>query len=289
MNITHLKYALEVEKTGSITKAAQNLFMGQPNLSKALKELEESIGITLFTRTPKGAIITQEGQKFLSQAHVIVSQIEQMERLYRPLNKQKISFNICIPRASYIAYAFTRFMNHLKCEEPLEINFKETHSIEAMRHILEKQFEMKEIWNFEYMLLCSTRHPLAHKKTLELEDLKPYVELVHGDLTVPKLTDIQKKKVLEESYAPKHIFVYERGSQFDLLSEVPTTYMWVSPLPEAVLKRYGLVQRRCHFMRHKNKDVLIYLKHHTLTALEESFIHELTEVKEEMRHIYSHI
>lgn len=48
MNITHLRYAIEVEKTGSISQAADNLYMGQPNLSKAIKELEESVGITIL-------------------------------------------------------------------------------------------------------------------------------------------------------------------------------------------------------------------------------------------------
>ena len=51
MNLTHLKYALEVEKTGSITKAAENLFMGQPNLSRVIKDLEDETGIRIFSRT----------------------------------------------------------------------------------------------------------------------------------------------------------------------------------------------------------------------------------------------
>ena len=53
MNLQHLKYAVEVEKTGSITQAAENLYMGQPNLSKAIKELEGTLGVILFKRTPK--------------------------------------------------------------------------------------------------------------------------------------------------------------------------------------------------------------------------------------------
>ena len=51
MNIAHLKYAVEVEKTASITKAAENLFMGQPNLSRGIKELEETLGVKIFKRT----------------------------------------------------------------------------------------------------------------------------------------------------------------------------------------------------------------------------------------------
>ena len=55
MNLLHLKYAIEVAKTSSITKAAENLFMGQPNLSRAIRELEENLGFDIFRRTSKGA------------------------------------------------------------------------------------------------------------------------------------------------------------------------------------------------------------------------------------------
>ena len=61
MNLTHLKYAVEVEKTGSITRAADNLFMGQPNLSKAIKELEQQVGIAIFRRTSRGVAPTRKG------------------------------------------------------------------------------------------------------------------------------------------------------------------------------------------------------------------------------------
>ena len=68
MNTLHLKYAVEVERTRSISKAAENLFMAQPNLSKAIKELEDSLGITIFQRTSKGVVPTQQGAEFLKYA-----------------------------------------------------------------------------------------------------------------------------------------------------------------------------------------------------------------------------
>ena len=71
MNLLHLKYAVEIEKTGSITKAANNLFMGQPNLSKAIKELENEIGITIFRRTTKGVAPTEKGGEFLGYAKAV--------------------------------------------------------------------------------------------------------------------------------------------------------------------------------------------------------------------------
>ena len=69
MNIQHLKYALEVEKTASISKAAENLYMNQPHLSKAIRELEESIGISVFNRTSKGVFPTKKGAEFLLHPH----------------------------------------------------------------------------------------------------------------------------------------------------------------------------------------------------------------------------
>ena len=312
MNLTYLKYALEVEKTGSITKAAQHLFMGQPNLSKAIKELEESIGITVFERTSKGVLVTQEGKTFLSQAHHIIEQIDRMEAQYRPVTKPKLYFNISVPRASYVTYAFIRFVNSLEEDEGLEINFKETNSIEAVRNILEchyqlgimrypleyekyfmhliedKAFEMQKIWEFEDVLLMSKEHPLARKESIVREDLIPYIELIHGDLMVPNVSEELKKKK-EKDFVKKHILVYERGSQFDLLRQVPTTYMHVSPVPENLLEHYQLVQRRCEDLVQKNKDVLIYSKHHRLTTIEERFIKELIKVQQEMKHIYKYI
>ena len=72
MNTLHLKYAVEVERAGSITQAADNLFMAQPNLSKAIRELEEGLGITIFERTPRGVVPTPKGVEFLTRAKEIL-------------------------------------------------------------------------------------------------------------------------------------------------------------------------------------------------------------------------
>ena len=64
MNILHLKYAVEVAKAGSLSKAAEALYMNQPNLSRAIKELEASLGITIFGRSAKGVYVTPEGEEF---------------------------------------------------------------------------------------------------------------------------------------------------------------------------------------------------------------------------------
>ena len=113
MNILHLKYAVEVERTGSITQAAENLYMGQPNLSKAIRELENSVGIVIFKRTPKGVVPTVRGEEFLKQAKKVLAQIEHMEAIFMPGTKERQRLSVSIPRASYMAEAFTSFVQLL--------------------------------------------------------------------------------------------------------------------------------------------------------------------------------
>ena len=67
MNVTYFKYALEVEKTASITQAANNLYMGQPNLTKAIKKLEASVGFAIFKRTQHGVYPTKKGFHFVNK------------------------------------------------------------------------------------------------------------------------------------------------------------------------------------------------------------------------------
>lgn len=98
-NIQHLRYAVEVAKTGSISRAAENLFMGQPHLSKAIRELEEDMNITIFRRTPKGVEPTEQGEQFIEYARRILEQIDELEALYKP-SGVKNSASRCRARAT---------------------------------------------------------------------------------------------------------------------------------------------------------------------------------------------
>lgn len=109
MNILHLKYAVEVAKTGSINKAAEQLFMAQPNLSRAIKELEADLGITIFDRSAKGMVLTIEGREFINYARQILHQIDEVEHIYKHGKAQKQKFSVSVPRTGYISEAFSRF------------------------------------------------------------------------------------------------------------------------------------------------------------------------------------
>ncbi|MEE0866693.1 MAG: LysR family transcriptional regulator, partial [Clostridia bacterium] len=134
MNLLHLKYAVEVEKTGSINKAAENLYMNQPNLSRAIKELENSIGITIFERSARGMSITAEGEEFLRYAKKIISQVDEIEAIRKKPSLRKQRFSISVPRASYIADAFANFSNKIDNRYPAEIFYKETNSLRAINN-----------------------------------------------------------------------------------------------------------------------------------------------------------
>lgn len=303
MNLTHLRYMIEVERLGSITKAAAALYMGQPNLSKAIKEMEREVGIPIFKRSPKGVIPTEKGREFLQYAKAIIVQMDKMENLYKEDIDDHVSFQLLLPRASYITYAFTELLNKIEKTDRMEIKFKETNSMDTINEVVECEYNMgiiryplhyesfftnileeknlksSEIWTYDYVLLISKRNPLASTPIITSDMLENYVEVLHGDNTVPNISSVFQKRNTQMHSPKKHIFVYERGSQFDILSSVDDAFMWVSPLPKAVLERYGLVQRKCSDVKKTNRDLLIYQNNYRLSRVDQLFLNELQEVK----------
>ena len=83
MNVLHMKYAVEVARLGSLNKAAESLLIAQPNLSRSVKELEAELGITIFTRSAKGMVLTPEGEEFIGYASEILKQIDRVDKMYK--------------------------------------------------------------------------------------------------------------------------------------------------------------------------------------------------------------
>ncbi len=299
MNTRFFTYAIEIHKTGSITKAAQNLFMAQPNLSKALKELEEQLGYEIFERTSNGMLPTPKGYNFLSHAQIVLEQIEQMEAIGDDEEEDVQQFRISIPRGSYIADAFTEFVSQLDFRNSMEITIHETNSVQAINSVAHEKFNMgiiryqsihenyfldyirnkhlsyETVWEFEYLAVMSKRHPLAEESTVRADDLFQYIEISHTDLMIPYVDTRSMERQEKEKEVEKHIYVYDRGCQFDLLTRIPSTFMWVSPLPQIYLKQYDLVQRECKIPNNNYKDVLVFRKGYEPSELSEKFKEKL--------------
>ena len=134
-NLLQLKYAVEVEKTGSISKAAENLYMNQPNLSKSIRELEDDLGIAIFDRTAKGVVPTERGREFLGYARSILSQIAEMEALYKKSDEKKTRFDLCAPRASYVSQALTEVILSLGPDADYSVDYREAGAMRTIKQV----------------------------------------------------------------------------------------------------------------------------------------------------------
>lgn len=306
MNLMHIKYAVEVANEGSINKAAEKLYVGQPNLSRAIKELEASLGVKIFERSAKGMGLTSDGETFIRYAKTILRQVDEVESIFNGSGSVKKRFSISVPRASYISDAFARFSHSLTNEAEAEIIYKETNSLRAIKNILhedyklgiiryaenydkyfktmldEKDMQYEMITEFSYVLAMSRDNPLASAEKITFDALKDYIEIAHADPYVPSLPLSQVRKEELPDNIGRRIFVFERASQFELLSENSETFMWVSPIPQKLLDRYDLVQIPCEENKKIYKDILIYKRDYKLTALDKAFIDELCKSKREM-------
>lgn len=300
MNIQYLKYVVEVDKMGSINKAAKNLYMGQPNLSAAIKELEKDLGISIFYRSKKGVFPTKEGEKFLVYAKKIISDINQLESLYTANTDSTIRFSIAACRATYITMAVSNFINDLKNKKEMTVNFNETNSLNVIHEVANGNAEIgiircqnihenffvsllksknlifEPLWEFKMLLTFSENHPLALKKKIKAEMLKKYIEIIQGDIKIP----VEKNNKTIDSYqtSPQSISVYDRGSHINLLVNVNEAFMWVPILPENILKRNRLTQRECIDLQIITKDILVYSAERKQSNYIKNFISSLKKV-----------
>ena len=300
MNTQYLVYALEVERVGSISQAAQNLYIAQPNLSKAIKDLEKELGFSLFKRTSNGVQVTESGSEFLYHAKQITEQLDAISRIQNRSGNGKLFYKLSIPRGSYIAEGFTSFVAELEADKGMDITLNETNSLGTITNVTDRGYNVgiirypvseeayflsilknnrlqhEIIWEFEYVLVMSKDHPLADKEEITVSDLKSYIQITHGDTDFHQDKNLTTKK---EDEPKKTIYVYERGSQFDLLANVPTTYMWVSPIPKHILEKNNLIQKSCKVDNNIYRDVVIFRKDYNLEDIDRLFLKKIYESK----------
>ncbi len=306
MNLLHMKYAVSVAETQSLNKSAMVLNVGQPNLSRAIKELENSLGVKLFDRSPRGMTLTDDGETFINYARSILQQVDQVEDVLRNRKNPKKSFSVAVPRASYMCDAFTRFVNMIPKDEDIDLMYRETNASRAITNIIrdgyqmcilryaenydkyyenliqEKNLKAEVIAEFRYLLMMSRDCPLAKQDRITFEDLSYFIEVAHADPYVPSLPlAVVRKEELPDNTSQR-VFVFERGSQMELLSSNRNCFMWVSPNPQYMLDRYNLVQLPCVDNTRVYKDVLVFKNDYKLSNYDEMFIEQLKRSKREI-------
>jgi DNA-binding transcriptional LysR family regulator len=200
MTIQSLRYLLKVAEKSSITEAAKSLFISQPSLSTAIKEIEKEIGFTIFTRSRTGIALTKEGIEFLGYARQVTEQMELLESRFISNIPPKQRFCISTQHYTFTANAFVEMVNRFG-QDRFEFILNETQTFQIIEDvknrfsdlgilfisnsnetILRKLFNdmglvFYELFTAKPHVFLKMNHPLANKKSVLLDDLKPFPRL----------------------------------------------------------------------------------------------------------------
>ncbi len=302
MNLLYLKYAVEVAGCGSINKAAKKLYIDQPNLSRSIKDLESSLGVSIFERSTRGMKLTADGEVFLKYAKTILGQVDTVEHMFKKDQNRTKHFSLSAPRAAYISEAFAAFSARFIREDEVEAVFRETEPAQVIRDVTEgnsklgilryaqsddkyyktmleeKGLTYELITEFTYVLLMNREHPLAGRQEIRAADLAEFIEVDYTDCGLPffAVSDGEGEGAPGKT---RRILVSERGGALDLLGSNREAFLWTSPVSQATLDRYGLLQRKSEDRSAVCKDVLIYPESYRLTETDGAFVSELCRVK----------
>lgn len=138
-----------------------------------------------------------------------------------------------------------------------------------LRYCQRHGLRQEPIMEFSYLLLTSQDSPLARRQVRELDELNDYIEVLHGDTHLPG----EESTVSRWQANPnRRIHVYERCSQFSILQNLPTAYMWSSPMPQRALEQYHLALHNCPAQKQQMRDVLVYPEREPLQPEEQLFV-----------------
>ena len=130
----------------------------------------------------------------------------------------------------------------------------------------EWNLDYEPLFSFQQLALVSRSHPLAGRAQICAQDLMPYIEVVHGDYQVPALTLAEFPTSLPPTASHNQkIYVYDRGSQFEVLRQVSGSYMWVSPIPQETLDEYQMLTLPCQDFDTTSCDAIIYPRNKKLS------------------------
>jgi len=197
MTLTQLRYVIEVADSSSMNEAARNLFISQPSLSLAVKDLEEEVGVELFKRTNRGISMTSEGEEFIGYARQVVEQYQLLEARYISKEQIRKKFSVSMQHYSFAVNAFVEMVKQFGMDE-YEFAIHETKTYEVIEDVRNFRSEIGILYindfnqkvlvklfresglEFHEILQCGIYvymwkgHPLADKELLTLEELADY-------------------------------------------------------------------------------------------------------------------
>jgi DNA-binding transcriptional LysR family regulator len=238
MTLQQLKYAIEIAKWGSINIAAKKLFISQPSLSNAIRELENELNINIFERTNRGVSVTVDGTEFLGYARQIIEQTELLEKRYFNAKPSAQHFSISTQHYAFAVSAFVDIIKEYGIDE-YEFELRETRTYEIIDDVknLRSEIGILYINEFNYKVInkllkesnlrftellvaqphvfISVKNPLSRQKTVKLEDLEdyPYLSFEQGEYNSFHFSE----EILSTLSHKKSIRVSDRATLFNLL------------------------------------------------------------------------
>ena len=206
MTLQQLNYIITISETGSFNKAADRLYVSQPSLTSAVKELEKEIGILIFNRSGKGVTLTAEGLNFLPYARQVYSQYQNLLDVYSKQGKRKRQFAVSTQHYSFAVKAFVELTKTFDVAE-YEFAIRETRTKDVMDDVASSRSEIGILYlndfnrrailkllssanlQFTPLIRCDAYvylwkgHPLAGAASISFADLAPYpcVSFEQGD------------------------------------------------------------------------------------------------------------
>lgn len=300
--LTAMRYAVEVARRGSISKAAQELYISQPHLSNTIRNLEHDLGITIFERSAKGVNPTLEGATFLQQAANIVEQADSLEQTYYGNQEKRVRLRVSVTRSYRMIKRLAQFMNEQKEASKFNIRFKETNPFEVIEDVMRGEsdfgglhffdvqeeyfvntFKLRKIdyvlgYKRKFLLAVSKDSSLASEKSISKEMLKDKIAVAYGDYANPWLTYDGIAESSDLYLSDSRVYVYDRAGAMKVLSLCPNSYMWITGLSDETLERYGLVLKNCEDFDMYNIGVGIKLASMKLTAEHMEFWDSLSNI-----------
>lgn len=221
MQLQQLRYVLEVENTGSMNKAAKNLFVSQPNLSSAISNLEKELNIQIFDRTNKGVEVTADGKLLIQYAKSILGQVEQLKKAYGVEDRQHVNFlEISQTGMIDLSHAISEIYNQLK-ESRVQIIIKEDNVGEVIKHL----FYMKS--EIAIVTMNSTQMNLVEKvldkRKIEFNTL---AQTRLGVVVSPKSSIYEREEIALEELNEMIYIEYLEEKNFSLNYNAEVVELW---------------------------------------------------------------
>lgn len=238
MRIQQLLYLEKIIEKGSINEAAKELFLTQPSLSTAIKELEQELGIQLLLRSKHGVTPTLDGREFLIYSRQVLDQVQLLEERYKNQRPRKQTFSVSAQHYAFVVHAFVELVRTVTTDEyQLTLRETETENIfedlatfkselgilylnsfnqQVMKKLFkEKQLQFTPLFEAKPHVFVSRTNPLTKKERLTLEDLEdyPYLSYEQGETNSFYFSE----EILSTWNRKKEIKVSDRATIFNLM------------------------------------------------------------------------